>query len=52
VVAGGAATGNDLKTIGVKTLANGGPDATHTACDVSYFLIHFCFLFVNVNIKI
>ena len=44
VVAGGAATSDDFKTLCVQTLADGGTDATHTTGHVRYFLTHFCLL--------
>jgi len=31
---------DDFEAFFVETLANGGPDAAHTASDVSYFSIH------------
>jgi hypothetical protein len=40
VVAGGAAAGDDFEAFFVQALTNGGTDAAHTACDVSYFLTH------------
>jgi hypothetical protein len=45
VVTCGAASSDDFKTFFVQALANGGPDSTHSACDVRYFLTHFYLLF-------
>jgi hypothetical protein len=39
-IAGRAATGDDLETVFVQALANGGTDTAHTTRDVSYFLTH------------
>ena len=44
VVAGRAAAGDDLETFFGQSLANGGSDSTHTACDVGYFLTHLLLL--------
>ena len=39
-VTAGAAARNDLVAHLVQTMANGGPDAAHAACDVCDFLTH------------
>jgi hypothetical protein len=45
-----AATGDDFETFFAQALADAGTDATHTTRDVSYFLTHCVFLFVNYEI--
>jgi hypothetical protein len=42
VVTRGAAAGDDLETILVQALADGGTNATHATGDVRYFLTHIC----------
>jgi hypothetical protein len=51
VVARRATAGDNFKAFFVKTLANGGSDAAHTAGDVSYFSIHVDAPVVVINIK-
>ena len=49
VVTGRAATGDDLKTLFVQTLANGSPDTTHATGHVSYFLTHELLLLIDLD---
>ena len=51
VVTRRAAAGDDFEAFFVKTLANGGSDAAHTASDVSYFSIHDDAPVVVINLK-
>jgi hypothetical protein len=51
MIAGRTTASDDFEAFFVKSLANGGSDAPHTACDVSYFSIHVDAPVVVINSK-